>query len=87
MDISKFRWNPLKNKRLKKTRDVSFEEILDSRLVLVMSHPKKEGQELMLFERKGYIWVVPSIPCSDGIFLKTLYPSRSYTKRYQRGEL
>ena len=87
MDLSKFRWNPLKNERLKRTRGVSFEEILQMNLILVTPHPKKEGQELMLFERNGYIWVVPAIPFSGEVFLKTLYPSRNYTKRYQKGEL
>ena len=87
MDVSKFQWSPLKNQRLKMTRGVSFEEILEAKLIQVAPHPKREGQELMLFEYKGQVWVVPSISNSDGIFLKTLYPSRTYTRRYKRGGL
>lgn len=40
----------------------------------------------MLFEYKGQIWVVPYAAEGEDIFLKTLYPSRKYTKLYQRGE-
>ena len=44
-------------------------------------------QKLMLFERRGYIWVVPYVRTKDKIFLKTLFPSRAYTKKWIRGEL
>lgn len=84
--MSEFRWNPLKAKRLKRTRGVSFEEILKARLIAVKKHPKKENQRMMLFEHKGYIWVVPYVVSEDEIFLKTLYPSRELTKRYKRGK-
>ena len=77
----------MKNERLRKTRGVSFEEILKARLVDVQSHPKKEHQRVMLFEYKGYVWVVPFVETEDEIFLKALYPSRVYTKIYRRGEL
>ncbi len=82
-----FRWNALKNERLKKVRGVSFEEITKERLVAIESHPNREDQELMLFERKEYIWAVPFVESGGEIFLKTLYPSRYWTKKYQRGEL
>lgn len=65
-----FRWDPVKSGRLKKTRGVSFEEIINSTLVDVRSHPKRPGQNLMLFERKGYIWVVPFIENENDLFLK-----------------
>ncbi len=81
------RWDPLKNKRLKLTRGVSFDEILKEKLIGRKAHPKKQGQELMLFERNGYIWVVPFVKDELGFFLKTLYPSRNYTRLYQKGEL
>ena len=80
------RYNHLKNERLKRTRGVSFEEILSAELVSVKHHPKREGQDMMLFKYKGYIWIVPYVEEKDCIFLKTLYPSRKYTKIYQKGE-
>lgn len=81
------RWSPLKSERLKKTRGVSFEEIITARLIAIKRHPEKENQNIMLFEYKNYIWVVPYIKEKEHIFLKTLYPSRRYTKLYKKGEL
>ena len=78
------KWNILKSERLKKARGVSFEEIIQAKLVAVKRHPKKEYQEIMLFEYKGYIWVVPFVKSDGEIFLKTLYPSRKYTTIYRK---
>jgi len=37
---------------------------------------------------KKYIWIVPFVRDEDGtIFLKTLYPSRKYTKIYKGDNL
>ena len=81
------RWSRLKSERLKRTRGVSFEEIVLTGFIAVRRHPKREGQNVMLFKHKGYIWVVPYVEENDHIFLKTLYPSRKYTKIYKRGDL
>lgn len=81
------RWNLLKNDKLKKTRGISFDEIIRAKLIAVKRHHNKEFQDIMLFEYKGYIWVVPSVTNEGIIFLKTLYPSRKYTKIYRRGGL
>ena len=79
------RWGILKSERLKRIRGVSFEEILKGRLVAVKEHPKRQEQKIMLFEFKGYIWVVPFIETDKEIFLKTLFPSRKFTKQYKEG--
>ena len=34
----------------------------------------------MLFEYKGYAWVVPFVEEDDYYFMKTLFPSRKFTK-------
>lgn len=81
------RWSQLKSERLKKTRGVSFEEIISSELIAAKTHPKRLNQDIMLFKFKGYIWIVPYVEEKDYIFLKTLYPSRKYTKLYKEGEL
>lgn len=80
-------WSPVKSQRLRKIRGVSFEELVKEKLVAVRSHPKRENQQILLFARKGYIWVVPFVEVGGKTFLKTLYPSRKWTKKYQRGEL
>lgn len=79
------KWSLLKNERLRKFRGISFEEILQAKLIAVKKHPEREYQNVMLFEYKGYIWVVPYVKEGSEIFLKTIYPSRKYTKFYKRG--
>jgi hypothetical protein len=85
--MKELRWNLLKSERLKKARGASFEELIQSQLIAVKRHPSRMKQDIILFEYKGYIWVVPYVMSGDAVFLKTLYPSRKYTKRYKRGEL
>ncbi len=80
------RWNKLKSKRLKQTRGVSFEEILKESWIADIPHPTRIGQRVLLFERQGYIWLVPFIKDERGFFLKTLYPSRDYTRLYKKGD-
>lgn len=82
-----FKWNALKNERLKRTRGISFEEILQAKQIGIKGHPSRELQEEMLFELRNYVWVVPFVRKEGDIFLKTIYPSRKYTKKYKRGEL
>lgn len=38
-------------------------------------------------ELNGYIWIVPYVKHGNEIFLKTLYPSRKFTKKWIRGEM
>ena len=85
--MAEIRWNKLKNERLKKIRGVSFEEVLRFRFIGVQEHPKRENQSILVFERNGYIWLVPFVPDGEGIFLKTLFQSRKHTRLYKKGEL
>jgi hypothetical protein len=85
--MKEIRWNELKNKRLKLTRGVSFEEILKAESIGIKRHPTRESQDVMLFKYRSYIWVVPYVEGNGYIFLKTLYPCRKYTKLYKKGEL
>jgi hypothetical protein len=80
-------WSRSKSDELKKTRGVSFEEIILMRLVTIREHPKRLNQDMLMFELRGYIWVVPCVEQGNDIFLKTLFPSRKYTKMWRRGEL
>ena len=67
--MKEIRWNLIKSERLKRTRGISFEVILQAKLVAIHKHHKKEHQNVMLFERGGYIWVVPYVENADEIFL------------------
>ena len=75
-------WDLSKSEELKSERGASFEDLLNQgQLVAIKKHPKRENQDIMLFEFKDYIWVVPFVKEKSGIiFLKTLFPSRKYTK-------
>jgi len=81
------KWDILKSERLKKTRGASFEEVINAKLIAVKNHPKKDKQNILLFKYKRYIWIVPYVENKDSVFLKTLYPSRKYTKLYKEGKL
>ncbi len=81
--MKEIKWNLLKSERLKRTRGVSFEEIIAAQLVAVKEHPQRRDQKIMFFAHKQYIWIVPFVETGDEIFLKTLYPSRKYTKIFR----
>ena len=85
--MKEIKWNLLKSERLKKTRGVSFEEILGTKLIAVKRNPKRKKQKIMLFLYKKYVWVVPFVENDKEIFLKTLFPSRQYTKLYKEGKI
>ncbi|PCI39210.1 MAG: toxin [Elusimicrobia bacterium] len=85
--MTDIRWSLAKSQELKKARGISFEEIIRANLVGVQQHTKRKNQKVMLFEFKGYIWVVPFVTKGNEIFLKTLFPSRQFTKKWKRGEL
>ena len=81
------RWSQIKSNRLKKTRQLSFEDLLSEKFIAVRQHPKREHQFLLLVDRKGYIWAVPFVRGDGYVFLKTLYPSRYWTAEYKKGNL
>ena len=74
----------MKNERLKRTRGVSFEEIINAKLIDFKDSCNREDQKMLLYEYKNYIWLVPCVRKEEVLFLKTLYPSRKYTKIYRR---
>ena len=78
--MKEIRWNLLKNESLKKTRGVSFDDLVNSKLIKILKNPSRDYQQIMLFELKEYIWVVPFVEEDTYYFLKTLFPSRKYTK-------
>lgn len=79
-------WNPVKSARLKRVRGVSFEELLEhGRFIEVRQHPTHALQSITLFEYQGYVWVVPYVIDGERRFLKTLYPSRKYTRLFLKG--
>ncbi|MDO9463742.1 MAG: toxin [bacterium] len=87
----KFNWSPEKNKWLAENRNITFEEIIylinEGYLRAILKHPKKANQKIFVVEREGYAFNVPSVEEHDGTcFLKTIYPSRSSTKKHIGGK-
>ncbi|MBP9854201.1 MAG: toxin [Candidatus Omnitrophica bacterium] len=80
--MKELRWDPKKNIELKKTRNITFEQLINSRFIGIEDHIKKTHQKLMLFDFNKYVWVVPYVNEKDFFFLKTAFPSRKHTKKY-----
>lgn len=85
----RYEWNEEKNKLLKDSRDVGFEEVLlaidEGRLLDVIPHHNLEkypNQKLFIVRIRGYIYYVPFVEDEEKIFLKNIVPSRKYQKKY-----
>ncbi|MCJ7826538.1 BrnT family toxin [Patescibacteria group bacterium] len=85
-----FVWDTEKNEKLKKERDVSFEDVLvaiqSGKLLDSLSHPNKEkysGQMILVVKIFDYVYLVPCVEDEEKIFLKTIIPSRKATKHYR----
>ncbi len=84
-----FDWNKEKNKELQEKRNITFEKVViainEGFTIDILEHPNKEkykNQYLIIVEIDNYAYVVPSVITGDIWFLKTIFPSRKYTKRY-----
>jgi hypothetical protein len=81
------RWNPEKDRFLRISRGISFQQIADEivsgNYIDILENPGHSGQQIFLVRIAGYTWVVPFvIEEHETIFLKTAYPSRIFHKRY-----
>ena len=85
----RYDWSEEKNKLLKDSRNVGFEEVLlamdEGRLLDVVPHHNLEkypNQKLFIVRIRGYIYYVPFVEDEEKIFLKNIVPSRKYQKNY-----
>jgi hypothetical protein len=82
-----FNWNFDKNELLKKVRGISFEEVVSlinsGKVLGVERSPNYENQKLYMIDRDGCAYLVPFIETENEIFLKTIFPSRKYTKKFK----
>ncbi|MEQ1706684.1 MAG: toxin [Rickettsiales bacterium] len=75
-----------KNAFLKKERGISFDEIIFlieniGVLATVQNKGRKYShQKMFIINVNGYAYVVPFVYSKNEAFLKTVYPSRYYTK-------
>lgn len=84
------RWDPEKNALLVETRGISFEAIeaaiASGCLLDILEHVNQErypNQRLFVVRIEEYVFLVPFVEDEESIFLKTIYPSRKATRRYQ----
>ena len=84
-----FSWSEEKNKILKETRNISFEEIVEyiknGFVVKEDKHPNQEkysNQRIYYINISDYIYQVPYVvdKVKNLIFLKTIIPTRKWTK-------
>jgi hypothetical protein len=93
--MTQFYWNAEKNRVLKNNPDraVCFEDVvtaiesgglLDD--VEHMNSDKYPNQRMYVVLHNSYVFGVPYVQDKDGVFLKTIYPSRKLTAEYFKGE-
>ena len=86
-------WNPDKNRKLIKERNVSFENVVFSLksggFLDDISHPNSEKpshQRVFVISIDGYVYLEPYVENEEEIFLKTIVPSRKASKQYLGGK-
>lgn len=89
--MKRYEWNPEKDKQLRETRGISFDEIVlhleVGRFLDIIATPQPDkypAQRIFVLEIDGYAWLVPFVESEDVVFLKTAMPSRKMTKHYLR---
>ena len=90
--MGNIRWDITKNEWLKIERGVSFEEVMacieNEQVLAIIENPshKYERQRVFVVSIKNYIYYVPFVEDNEGVFLKTIIPSRKLRKQYNEGE-
>jgi len=88
-----YSWNNDKNEKLKKERNISFEDVIyyieNEKLHAILKHKNQEkysDQKIYVVEINNYIYLVPFVETEKEIFLKTIIPSRKATRKYLGGK-
>lgn len=88
----RYHWDAVKNAWLMRHRKISFEEVVwaiaQGQLldVLISEQAHHHGQKQLVVQVRGYAYLVPVVEQGEGVFLKTIIPSRKLTRRYLRKE-
>jgi uncharacterized DUF497 family protein len=87
-----YNWSADKNQELIVGRGVSFEEaifyIKRGGLLDDIAHPNTSDyphQRVFIISMNEYVYLVPYVENDDEVFLKTIIPSRKFTKLYLGG--
>ena len=90
MLMKRIRWDLGKNKKLKEERGISFDEVvicIENGYVLdVRTHhsTKYKHQKIFVVGINGYVYYVPFVEDQEGVFLKTIIPSRKMVREYYK---
>jgi len=83
-------WSSEKNEILKQKRGLSFDEIafmIESGQILgIDNNTSRFNQKIFILNIDNYAVVVPFVETDNEIFLKTAFPSRKYTKKFNLKE-
>ncbi|MBU6338391.1 MAG: toxin [Rickettsiales bacterium] len=81
-------WSSEKNDLLKKTRNMSFEDvedaILNDEIIDIIPHHNQKlypNQEILIVRINNYVCYVPFVIEGKTMFLKTIIPSRKFNKK------
>ena len=85
----KYSWNEEKNKLLKETRGIGFEQIVEAinnnQVLAKLEHtnPRKyKNQKIYVLNINNYAYCVPYVKQKQVVFFKTIYASHKYKKKY-----
>ena len=88
-----YNWNSDKNQELILDRNIYFEAavfyIENGELLDGIAHPNKSDyphQRIFILQIKDYVYLVPYVDTGEEIFLKTIIPSRKFTRKHLGGE-
>lgn len=91
--MKRIEYSKEKDEWLKKNRSISFEDVVVSlktdKLLDRIIHPNQKryrNQKIYVIEFKRYAYGIPYVEDQEKIFLKTIFASRKYTKKYLKGE-
>ena len=91
--MTSYQWNKEKNLWFKEIRGISFEQIVihieGGDLLDIIRHPnnkKYAKQKVLIIRINYYIYTVPFVESGDNWFLKTIIPSKVFTKKYLGGK-
>jgi hypothetical protein len=84
-----FKWDLDKNEWLKANRHICFEDVAffieKDYLLDIIENPNQKqykGQKIYIIEINKYVFMAPFYEDDNGIYLKTIIPSRKLTKKY-----
>ena len=89
--VKPIKWDVDKSSKLKESRGVSFEEVFElvfnHEVVAIFDNPNQKrypGQKIILIIINSYIHCIPFVEDKEKIFLKTIFASRKYHKKYYK---